>query len=532
MLEEDIEFYQLGGDPSLEDMETVALGAMKVRVSEKTVKYIDERRAMLEQLLDSGKVMYGINTGFGELASQKVSKENLKKLQVNLIRSHSCGVGRPLDDDQALALMFARANELAKGNSGIRSVVLLTLADMINKGVIPLIPCKGSVGASGDLAPSAHMTLTMIGEGQAHIYGEEGWKPSAEVMKKAGIATIELAEKEGLALINGTQAMKAVGGLALRQAVNVVGAAVTSLCMTLEAMKGTPVAFDDRIHQLKPHDGELLISSVVFNMLKGSGITGNPENYKRVQDPYCIRCMPQAMGPVADTVFNAVNVFETELRSVTDNPLIVDKEDGTNGVDVLSGGNFHGQYLSFASDFSAIAMTALGNMSERRIAQMISDFKILPPFLARNPGLESGFMIAHVTAAALCNENKVLSHPASSDSIPTSANKEDFVSMGMNAANKLREVVINVSRIIAVELLAAAEGIEYHAPLKTSPRIQVFLNRLRELAPAFRGDEVFADKINLVSAAVLSGVFNAFEEEEEGCECGDCSCGEGSCDCH
>ena len=497
----------LGADIDLDVLEEVALGA-EVTIPAAMLKNVAARRAKLEKLLDSGKTMYGINTGFGHLASQKISRENLKQLQVNLIRSHSCGVGDPMSAEEVRALMFARAYELARGNSGVRPVVIETLVAMLNKNVIPYIPRKGSVGASGDLAPSSHMALVMIGEGHACVLeGDEEtaeWLTGAEAMAKAGIKPIELAEKEGLALINGTQAMKAVGGLALQSAMNLAVNSLVIGAMTVEAMKGTPVAFDKRIHDLKPHEGQKFAAEILRDLLTGSAIReSHAENDDRVQDPYCLRCMPQAIGAVLDTISNSMETFETELQSVTDNPLIVDSEDVEGSVDVLSGGNFHGQPLSFAADFAGIALTALGNMSERRISQMVSNFKILPPFLAKNPGLESGFMIAHVTAAAMCNENKVLSHPASADSVPTSANQEDFVSMGMNAANKLAEIVQNTARILAIEALAAAEGIEHHRPLKSSHQIEKVLSFIREIAPAADGDDVFSEKIEDIASFLM-----------------------------
>jgi len=499
--------FTLGSAPDIVDFAEVAYGHRKVVVPPKALKLIEARRASLEAMLSEDKVMYGINTGFGELASQRVSRESLKSLQVNLIRSHACGVGEPLEDEEARGLMFARVNELAMGNSGVRPVLIKKLADLLNKGIIPFIPSKGSVGASGDLAPSAHMSLTLIGEGMAKFFGEEKWLPSAAVLKKAGLKPIELAEKEGLALINGTQAMKSVGGLALFEAMNLFYSSVLTGAMSLEALKGTPVAFDPRIHALKPHAGQVEVAEMLLTLLKGSKIrASHAHNDKRVQDPYSLRCMPQAMGAARDAIEYALNVFETELGSVTDNPLVV--EGKTRGsIEVLSGGNFHGQAVAFAADFAAIAITALGNISERRIAQLVGDFKILPPFLARNPGLESGFMIAHVTAAALCNENKILSHPASSDSISTSANKEDFVSMGMNAALKLSTVVRNTARIVAIEMMAAAEGVEFHRPLKSSARLEDALAKLREISPAFKGDEVFSGRIEAVAECILSGCF-------------------------
>ncbi len=499
--------FNLGTAPRIEDFAEVSYGYRKVAVPPRALKLVAARRRRLEALLAGDRVMYGINTGFGELASQRVSAENLKALQVNLIRSHACGVGEPLEDAEAVGLMFARVNELAMGNSGVRPVIIKKLAEFINKGIIPFIPSKGSVGASGDLAPSAHMALVLIGEGMARRIGDDNWKPASAVLKKAGIRPVELAEKEGLALINGTQAMKAVGGLALFEAMNLFSSSVMAGAMSLEALKGTPGAFDRRIHALKPHPGQVEVAAKLEALLKGSKIRASHRSAdKRVQDPYSLRCMPQVLGAVQDTLEHALAVFETELASVTDNPLVVSSGAG-GGIDVVSGGNFHGQTVAFAADFAAIAVTALGNISERRIAQLVSDFKILPPFLARNPGLESGFMIAHVTAAALCNENKILSHPASSDSISTSANKEDFVSMGMNAALKLSTVVRNVARITAIELMAAGEGVEFHRPLKSSKALEAALAGLRKISPAFKGDEVFSDRIENVAEAVLTGYF-------------------------
>ena len=500
--------FNLGSVPDIVDFAEIAYGYVKVSVPPGALKLVAQRRKRLEALLASGDVMYGINTGFGELASQRVSDENLKALQVNLIRSHACGVGEPLDDAEVRGLMFARVNELAMGNSGVRPLLITKLAEFINKDVIPFIPSKGSVGASGDLAPSAHMALVLIGEGRARLAGEEKWRPSAAVLKQARIKPIELAEKEGLALINGTQAMKSVGGLALFEAMHLFSSAVLTGAMSLEALKGTPAAFDRRIHALKPHHGQVAVAAMLLDMLRGSQIRASHRSAdKRVQDPYSLRCMPQAMGAVRDTLVHALSVFETEFASVTDNPLVVEAAGAKGAIEVISGGNFHGQAVAFAADFAAVALTALGNISERRIAQLVSDFKILPPFLARNPGLESGFMIAHVTAAALCNENKILSHPASADSISTSANKEDFVSMGMNAALKLSTVVRNVARITAIEMIAAAEGVEFHRPLKSSRRLEEALAALRKLSPAFKGDEVFSDRIEIVAEAILSGYF-------------------------
>ncbi|MBU2530467.1 MAG: histidine ammonia-lyase [Elusimicrobia bacterium] len=504
--------FELGDNLLINDFSLIAEGKRKVVLSDKSKKKVLKTRQELELLLKQGKTMYGINTGFGELASARISGSNLKKLQVNLIRSHSCGVGEPLSEKEARGLMFIRANELARAHSGVRPVVIEILIQFINKGLVPHIPRKGSVGASGDLAPSAHMALCLIGEGKARIANSKKsqWLPTSKILKKLNIKPIELCEKEGLALINGTQGMQAVGGIALYDALKLFEAAIMTGAMTVEALKGTDDAFDERIHYLKAHRGQLFVASKLKKLLSNSAIrTSHKIDDSRVQDPYSLRCMPQVLGAVRDSLEYAFNVVETELASVTDNPVIVDalKNKKSSPIDVLSGGNFHGQALAFAFDFACISITAMGNMSERRITQLVSDFEIQPPFLTKNPGLESGFMIAHVTAAALANENKIFSHPASTDSIPTSANKEDFVSMGMTAALKLKEIVKNVSRITAIELMAAAQGVEFHRPLKTSVFLEDAIVKLRKIAPAFKGDEVFSYRIERVAKAILNGYF-------------------------
>ena len=504
--------FELAGSLLINDFSLIARGKRKVVLSAKTKEKVLKTRKELERLLKSDKTMYGINTGFGELAFARISGSNLKKLQVNLIRSHACGVGEPLSEEEARGLMFIRANELSRACSGVRPVVIEALARFINKGLIPHIPCKGSVGASGDLAPSAHMALCLIGEGKARLADSKKseWLPTAKILKKLNIKPIELCEKEGLALINGTQGMQAVGGLALYDALKLFEATIITGAMTVEALKGTPSAFDERIHFLKPHRGQMFVASKLKKILAHSAVRASHKiDDSRVQDPYSLRCMPQVLGAVRDSLEYAFNTVETELSSVTDNPVMVDAVNNKKGssIDVLSGGNFHGQAISFAFDFACIAITAMGNMSERRIAQLVSDFKILTPFLAKTPGLESGFMIAHVTAAALANENKILSHPASADSIPTSANKEDFVSMGMTAALKLKEIIKNVSRITAIELMAAAQGVEAHRPLKTSVFLEDAISKLRKISPAFKGDEVFSDRIERVAEAILNGYF-------------------------
>lgn len=498
------EFF-IGDSFLLEELPEIVDNVKKFTLTKAREKKLIETRKAMDKMLKSGKIVYGINTGFGQLASEVISSENLNLLQLNLIRSHACGVGKPLSDREARALVFVRAGELARGHSGVRPELLKTMLEILNRRIVPFIPEKGSVGASGDLAPSAHMALCLIGEGKAKFQGEDEWKPSIEVLKKAGIKPIQLREKEGLALINGTQAMQAVGGLALFESLNVFHCALYAASMTVDALKGTPVAFDSKIHSLKPHPGQIYVADRLRRLLEKSEIRqSHIRDDKRVQDPYSLRCLPQVMGAALDNLMYCESVLEREFTSVTDNPLIF----ATKGsIETFSGGNFHGQALSFIYDFAAINMTALGNMSERRIAQLVSDFKILPPFLAKNPGLESGFMIPHVTAAALCNENKSLAHPCSADSLPTSANKEDFVSMGMNAALKLREVTKNSAKIVAIEFLAAAAGIEFHRPLKTSRELEKTIEKLYSISPKINGDEEFSWRIEKVAEEVLKGSF-------------------------
>jgi len=497
--------YELPFEFKIDDIENIVKRDAKFVLKSTTKIKIKRVRKELCKLINKNKVMYGINTGFGELASKSISKENLKQLQLNLIRSHSTGVGNPLSDEEVRLLMFIRANELSRGASGVRVELIEKLCEFLNKGVIPYIPEKGSVGASGDLAPSSHMALSLIGEGYSKIMGESNFQPTSKILKRLSIKPISLEEKEGLALINGTQATNAIGSLALLRGLKVFHTSIIAGALSVDSLKGTTVCFDDRISNLKPHPGQSYVAKKLKQLLEGSEIRESHRiNDNRVQDPYSIRCMPQVMGSVMDNLYHCVNIVENEYKSVTDNPLIF--FDGEN-IDVLSGGNFHAQALAFAFDIAAMVLTANGNISERRIAQLVSDFKILPPFLCKNPGLESGLMICHVTAASLCNENNILSHPASTFSLPTSANKEDFVSMGTNAALKLREVVENLSRIIAIELIGATRAIEFHRPLKTSPQLEKIIKKIKDICGDLDGDIEFSSKIEALSDSILDGEF-------------------------
>jgi histidine ammonia-lyase len=457
------------------------------------------RKALLNAA-ESGDAIYGVNTGFAELASTRIPDGQLKTLQRNLVLSHSCGVGELMAEDEARAMVFLRANELSRGHSGVRPELVDALVKVFNAGVAPAVPSRGSLGASGDLAPQAHVALMLIGEGKAFYKGK--LMPAKAALQKAGLKPIALEAKEGLALLNGTQGMQAVGGLALARAYRVLEAAQLAGAMSLEAMTGTDVPFDDAIQRLKPHPGQISCAKGLRDLMKGSQIReSHREDDPRVQDPYSLRCMPQVHGAVLDQLDNARRVVEIEMGSVTDNPLIA-------GGRVLSGGNFHGQALSFAFDAAGMAATALGGISERRVFQLILGAAPgLNIYLARNPGLESGWMIPQYVAAALASENKTLAHPASSDSIPSSANKEDFVSMGMWAAVKFKKIVANAAQIVAIELACAAEGVEVHRPLKAGNGVERGLALLRAKVAATKGDESLSARLEVVKDMILDGEF-------------------------
>ena len=492
--------FPLGSKANLADLNSVASGTRKVSLGAAAVSCMAASRRVLEKAASSGKAVYGVNTGFGDLATRRISRDQLGALQRNLVLSHACGVGEPLSEEEARAILFLRANEIARGFSGARPELTRLMARVVNSGAVPLIPSRGSVGASGDLAPQAHMALLLIGEGQALKKGRK--IPARAALKAAGALPAVLQAKEGLSLLNGTQAMQAVGGLSLVRAARVWRAAQIAGAMSLDAMTGTPEPFDEVVHQLKPHAGQILAARQLRGLLRGSKIReSHRENDPRVQDPYCLRCMPQAHGAAWDVLENSRRAVETEMRAATDNPLVA-------GGRLISGGNFHGQALSFAFDAAAMAMTALANISERRLFHLVSGRAPgLKPFLARNPGLESGWMIAQVAAAALASENKVLAHPASTDTIPTSAGQEDFVSMGMTAALKFRQIVWNAAQVAAVELLAAAQGLEVHAPLRSGAGVEKARKLLRAKIPAAQGDEVLGPRMERARDLILDGYF-------------------------
>jgi histidine ammonia-lyase len=463
-------------------------------------------RDLVEVLIRQGRVVYGVNTGFGKLSDVHIAPSELDLLQLNLVRSHSCGIGDPLPETETRAMMLLRANVLALGNSGCRVELVEALLHMLDRGVHPVIPEKGSVGASGDLAPLAHLALALIGEGESFYRGRR--LPSAEALRLAELLPLRLAAKEGLALLNGTQAMGAVGGLAIYRAQRVTALADLAGAMALEALRGTPVAFDDRIHRARPHPGQLASAAHLRDLLKDSEIrrshlTDDP----RVQDAYSLRCMPQVHGAVRSALEHARAVVEIESGAATDNPLVF-----ADTGDVLSGGNFHGAPLALVFDYAAMAITDLMSISERRIDRLVNPDvnEGLPPFLSSRPGTSSGYMIAQICAVSLLNEAKVLAHPASIDNVPTSGAKEDHVSMGMTAAVKLRNIVSNAEHVIAIELLAAAEGLEYRAPLRSSEPIERAHDLIRAAVPRLTEDRPLSYDIQRIAGAIQRGDFDEF----------------------
>ena len=504
-----------GNDLTLEDVRQVVYERRPTLLQPEARMAVERARAVVDDLVASDRVAYAVNTGVGHLADLHIPQQDILKLQINLVRSHSVGLGEPLGEDVVRAMMLLRANSLAKGCSGVRPAVIDTLCEMVNRGVHPVIPSQGSVGASGDLAPLSHLALALIGEGEVVHEGKK--VAAAEALKRAGIKPLTLEAKEAISLINGTQGMLAVGLLSVLQTEILVDTADVIGSLTLDALKGTDVAFDERIHKARPHSGQMLVAKNLRRMLEGSIIRESHLECQKVQDAYSLRCIPQVHGAVRDTLAHCRNVFEIEMNSAVDNPLVFPEEKKVGapkraigsivpGV-VISGGNFHGEPLAFALDFLAIALSALAGISERRLERLVNPAlnEGLPPFLAPGAGLHSGFMMPQVTAAALVNENKVLSHPASVDSITTSGNKEDFVSMGMTSANKLQRVVTNTRNVLAIEALAAAQALDFRAPLEAGKRARVAVAAIRAVSPPIKEDRVFATDFVKVAATIAAG---------------------------
>jgi histidine ammonia-lyase len=442
--------------------------------------------------------VYGVNTGVGLLADVRIAASDLDQLQRNVVRSHCAGVGEPLPRAVVRAMMLIRANVLAKGYSGIRPLVAERLCDLLNHGVTPRVPSQGSVGASGDLAPLAHMAAVLIGEGDAEYEGAV--YPGAEALRRAGLEPLTLRAKEGISLINGTQAMLSIGCLELAAAETLADSADLICAMTLDALRGTPRAFDPRLHAARPHPGQIESAARLRRLLEGSEIRQSHLTCRRVQDAYSLRCAPQVHGAVRETLAEARRSFAIELNGATDNPLVLDDE-------IVSGGNFHGELLAFQLDYLAVALTALSGISERRIDRLVNPAlnEELPPFLAGHAGLESGLMMAQVTAAALVAENRVLSHPASSGSITTSGNKEDFVSMGMTSALKCQNIVRNTRAVLAIEALSAARALDLLRPLRSSAPIEQAHERIRAVSAAFAGDRALHTDIAALAALIGDG---------------------------
>lgn len=480
------------------------LAGERAQVAKAAWRRVEAARRVVEELLASGGAIYGVNTGFGRLSNVRIPDAQIRDLQVNLLRSHAVGVGVPLSIPEARVALLLRANTLVRGHSGVRRRVVDQLVRLANSGVAPVIPEQGSVGASGDLAPLAHLALVLIGEGEAFLPSGKR-VPGAQALAFAGLKPLQLGAKEGLSLINGTQIMSSLLATGLLRARRLADAADVVAAMTLDALKGTTAAFDARIQDVRPHAGQGAVAKRVRELMRGSEIRVSHKDCGKVQDQYSLRCVPQVHGASRDSMTYAERVLGIEMNSVTDNPLVF-PDDGA----ILSGGNFHGQPVAQAADFVAIGICELGAISERRTENLVNpDLSGLPPFLAKESGLNSGMMILQVVAAALVSENKVLAHPASVDSIPTSANKEDHVSMGVTAVLKLRRILDNVERVVAIELIAAAQGIDFHRPLRTSPALERVHKLIRSRVKRLDRDRAMSGDIERVKDLVAAGAIES-----------------------
>lgn len=494
------------GSLSLSLLRMVAKHHFPIEVSAAAYKNINLSQRHIQNIIDDGQTVYSINTGFGALAKVRIDPADFETLQRNLILSHATGIGRFMDDDIVRLILLLKINALAQGYSGVRREVIDFLVELYNREIYPCIPEKGSVGASGDLAPLAHLSLPLIGAGQVRVGGM--LKDARMEMKKQGLKPLQLAPKEGLALINGTQVSTALALRGLFRAEDCFAGAVVAGALTVDAAKGSTTPFDPDIQRVRRQKGQIDVAKIYINLLKGSAIRKSHEGAddQKVQDPYSIRCMPQVMGACLDHIRFAADIFLNEANAVTDNPLIF-LETG----EVKSGGNFHAEPIAMAADSLALAVAEIGSMSERRIAMLIdSKMSGLPPFLVKDAGVNSGFMIAHVTAAALASENKLLAHPACVDSIPTSANQEDHVSMATHGARRLNDMATNTANIVGIELLAAAQGIDFHLPLQTSKPLQDVMHILRAQVSHYSEDHYFAPDIRIATRIVEAGTFLPF----------------------
>lgn len=495
----------------LEELWQISKNKAQVVLDKKALHRVNAAREVVEKAVAEGKVIYGVTTGFGKLSNVQISAEHTSQLQLNLLRSHACGVGPGVSTEIVRAVMALKLNNLLRGYSGVRQELILHLQEILNRGVHPFIPSKGSVGASGDLAPLAHMSLVLIGEGIAEYQGRQ--LSGKEALEAAGLEPITLAAKEGLSLINGTQYMTASLSLAVYRAMNLVKTADIIASMTIDGMKGTPVAFEPQVHEIRNQEGQKRTARNILALMAGSEIRQSHLECKKVQDAYAIRCIPQVHGASRDAISYVCSIVNRELNAVTDNPLVFVEDDK-----IISGGNFHGAPVAMAADFLAIAVAELASISERRIAMMMdSTYSELPDFLSPKPGLNSGLMIAHVTSAALVSQNKTLCHPASVDSIPTSANKEDHVSMGANAVNKLAEVLENTERVLAIEAICAGQTIDLRAPLQPGKGVAIAHNLLRNKIPFLDHDRILSEDLEQAYRLVVDFVFPEYIEKKLNC---------------
>ena len=500
------ETVSLTGDRlTLEDLVAVARRGFRVSLAPEAVERVEAARAVIDAAVAEGRVVYGVTTGFGKFSDVVIPREKLPELQLNLVRSHAAGVGEPLPEETVRALVLLRANCLAKGFSGVRAATIERLVALLNVGVHPLVPSRGSVGASGDLAPLAHLALALVGEGEAFWAGRR--RPAAEALRAAGLAPVRLEAEEGRALINGTQFTTAVGALALARLLRLLQTADLVAAMTTDALKGTDAAFDARIHSARPHPGQAASAANLRFLLRGSQIRESHRGCPEVQDAYALRCAPQVHGAVRDAAAHARRVVETEMNSATDNPMVFSGPEPGRG-EVVSGGNFHGAPVALAFDLLAAASADLASISERRTERLVNPSlsRDLPAFLVREGGLHSGLMMVHVTAAALVSECKANAFPASVDSIPTSAGKEDHVSMGPIAARKLARNVEMAETVLAIELLAAAQALDLRRPLRSSEILEEAHRRLREKVPFWEADRAAAPAIEGAHAVLAEGL--------------------------
>jgi len=500
---------ELGAHLSLPDVVAVARHGARVTLTPAVREQVARASAMVAQLVRGRRPVYGITTGFGKFSDVTISAEETAALQRNLLMSHACAVGEPLPDEVVRAMLLLRAHALSRGHSGIRVETLELLIQFLNIGLVPVVPEQGSLGASGDLAPLAHMSLPLIGLGEAFLRGER--MSGAEALERAGLQPVSLTAKEGLALINGTQAMTAIGCLGVHDAQVLLKSADIAAALTAEALGAIPAAWDPRIQELRHHPGQQATGRNLRRLVEGSGLVSRPGQV-RTQDPYTLRCLPQVHGASRTAIAHVAQVLEWEMNAVTDNPLLFPEDN-----EVISGGNFHGQPVALAMDYLAIAAAELADIAERRIERLVNpQLSGLPAFLTRNGGVHSGLMITQYTAASLVSENKVLAHPASVDSIPSSANQEDHVSMGTTAARKARQVLANVRRVLAIELMCAAQALEFVGPERLAPATRTAYAAVRERVAPLHGDRVLAPDMETLADLVHSGELLAAVEAVTG----------------